>query len=202
MLHKYLKPSSLTLLVLPLLLAACGSTVQPKYYLLTPDNSTSVSSPQKQLLISVGPVSLPAYLDRSQIVTRRGDIELDMADAHRWAEPLQKNFSRVLAEDLNNQMGAGKVIVWPAKEFAPVDYRVAVNVERFDSTDQGDVLLVATWSIYDGKVTGTLESQRSEYRLDIGPDPAYPDLVTALSRTVNLLSKDIFKAINDIKHPE
>lgn len=183
-----------------LLLTACGRTVQTKYYLLTPTGGGPAGSPGKQLLVSVGPVSLPAYLDRTRIVTRRNSAELDLADGQRWAEPLQQNFSRVLAEDLYRLMGAGKVFVWPTREPAAIDYRVAVDVERFDCDDQGEAILTASWSIYGGKPSGLLKTQHSEYKAAIAsPDTGYPEKVAALSRVIGLFSRDIFKTINTLE---
>ena len=192
--------ASITLIALFLLLTACGTTVPAKYYLLTPAGGGATGASGKQLLISVGPVTLPAYLDRSQIVTRSGNAELDLADGQRWAEPLQQNFSRVLAEDLYGLLGAGKVIVWPAREPAAVDYRVAVDVERFDCNDQGEAILTASWSIYGGNTPGLLEAQHSEYKVAVAPPEAgYPEKVAALSRTISLFSRDILKTINALE---
>lgn len=188
-------------MALCLLLSACGTTVPTKYYLLTPASGSTAGVTWKQLLISVGPVSLPPYLDRSQIVTRRSDAELDLADSHRWAEPLQQNFSRVLAEDLYRLMGTGEVFVWPAREPAAIDYRVAVDVERFDCNDQGEAILIASWSIYGSKKPGLLATQHSKYKVAVvgAPEAGYPEQIAALSRTISLFSKDILKTINAIR---
>lgn len=188
-------------LILFLLLTACGSTVQPKYYLLTPDNSNSASSPQKQLLISLGPVTLPAYLDRSQIVTRRGATQLELADAHRWAEPLQKNFSAVLAEDMRQQLHQAGVLVFPSRERTAVDYRVAVDVVRFDTDDAGNAVLIADWSIQNGNRQPVLPARRSRYRTSVSPASDYAAIVTALSDTVTQLGREIAAAITEASNP-
>jgi len=48
----------------------------------------------------VGPVTLPPYLDRSQIVMSDRANELNLAEFDQWAESLQTNFTRVLGENL------------------------------------------------------------------------------------------------------
>ncbi len=39
-------------------------------------------------MVAVGPVALPAYLDRSGIVVRRAGDEIVISTGHRWGEPL------------------------------------------------------------------------------------------------------------------
>ena len=51
-------------------------------------------------VIGVGPITVPKYLDRPQIVTRSGRNQLALGEFDRWAEPLQDNVLRVLAENL------------------------------------------------------------------------------------------------------
>ena len=202
MLRQTPKFGSLPLLALLLLLTACGSTIQPKYYLLTPAADNNTGSDQKPLQISVGPVTLPAYLDRSQIVTRRNITELELADGYRWAEPLQKNFSAVLAENLRQQLHNATVVVYPSGERTNIniDYRVTVDVIRFDTDATGDAVLIADWSIQDGKRHPVLTSKRSRYRANVGTTSDYADIVTALSDTVAQLGRDITAAVTEASH--
>lgn len=192
--YNKLKFSSLVLL---LLLAACGSTVQPKYYLLTPAAGDAAAGDQKPLQISVGPVTLPAYLDRSQIVTRRGATELELADGSRWAEPLQKNFSAVLAENMRQQLHQAAIVEYPTWDRTRVDYRVTVDVVRFDSDDNGDAVLIADWSILDGNRQPVLLQKRSRYRANVSATADYAEIVAALSDTVAQLGHDIATAITE-----
>ena len=48
--------------------------------------------------IGVGPVTVPDYLDRPQIATRSSSSSLQFSEFDRWAEPLEKNLMRVLAD--------------------------------------------------------------------------------------------------------
>ena len=181
------------LFALLLCLSACGTTAPKQYYLLTATAEAGHPSSQKELLISLGPVTLPEYLDRSQIVTRRGASQLHLADDQRWAEPLKQNFTRVLAEDLSARLGAGKVNLYPAREVGKLDYRVTVDVTRFDADDQGQVMLTAVWTIHDGGRTRVVASQRFDHQLGAGA--GYPAIVAALSEVIDLLSQDILAAI-------
>ncbi|HHS83814.1 MAG TPA: hypothetical protein ENK38_02680, partial [Gammaproteobacteria bacterium] len=67
-----------------LLLAACGTTRPSHFYLLTPlaqnDSGLEDSGPG----IIVGPITLPDYLLRPQIVLRNDENEITFEEFHRW----------------------------------------------------------------------------------------------------------------------
>lgn len=96
---------SMILAVCVIILNGCvGSSKPSEFFLLrslpasqdTALNASENSSPS----VLVGPVTLPAYLNRNQIVTLAGDHKMVLNEFTRWAEPLQDNFSRVLVENL------------------------------------------------------------------------------------------------------
>ena len=80
---------------------ACSSAPAIVYYTLDPLPQTArpvlaetASVPKR---IGIGPVQLPTYLERAQIVTRAGDHTLAVNDFHRWAGPLDEEIVRILA---------------------------------------------------------------------------------------------------------
>ena len=88
--------------VVLMVLSACTGISKPSnFYVLSalPESETAVKGVgnESALSIGIGPITLPIYLDRSQIVTRISRNELKMDEFHRWAEPLKENFFRVLA---------------------------------------------------------------------------------------------------------
>jgi len=72
----------------------------------------------------VGPVELPEYLDRPQIMTCESRNELQFAEFDRWAGSLEKAFSRVLAVNLSILLSTDRVAVYPWKT-TPIDHQVA-----------------------------------------------------------------------------
>ena len=57
-------------------------------------------------LIGVGPIEIPSYLDRPQIITRMRLHELMLNEHALWAEPLDKALARVIALNLGALTGA------------------------------------------------------------------------------------------------
>jgi uncharacterized lipoprotein YmbA len=99
-------------------LGACTSTPS-RFYLLNPlapaDGISAASKAERGPVIGLGPISLPKYLDQPQIVSRASRHQLVLGDFDRWAEPLQENVSRVLAENLSLLIPTDHLLVqeWP-----------------------------------------------------------------------------------------
>ena len=60
--------------------------------------------------IGIGPIELPEMLQRPQMVSRRGDAEMDIADFHRWAGELEDMMTRELALQVQEMTGAQSVL--------------------------------------------------------------------------------------------
>ncbi|MEW6300464.1 MAG: PqiC family protein [Thermodesulfobacteriota bacterium] len=179
--------------------AGCSFGKQPatRLYVLTalskPEGNLSAAGGQG-VAIGVGPVLLPQYVNRPQIVTGNDSNELRRAAFAQWAEPLEDNFTRVLAENLAALLSTARVASFPWHGFAPVDYQVVVGVTRFLGEPGGEVSLDALWSIVGKDGRAVLVSRQSSVREQVGGQD-YEALAAALSRAVAALSRDIAGAI-------
>ncbi len=198
MFQSSMRSLTFVLAVLALALSGCGETKPSSFYLLSvlPAPEAPIgSTPSGQLALGIGPVSLPSYLDRPQLVTRASPNRLAFAEFDRWAESLQDMFSRTLAENLSALLGTDRVFVVPARRTPMLDYQVAVEVLRFDMGMDGQAVLSARWTIFaeDGKEVLLLrKSVITEQAVPAG-DPE--GMVVAMSRAVEALSREIARAI-------
>src|SRR4030095_6551025 len=102
--------------------AAClnlGAKPDPsRFFTLTPlarperDTAGSVPHPDR-VALGVGPITLPGYLDRDQLVTRISENRLAVAENDRWGEPLEENVSRVISQNLSLLLADDKVTRFP-----------------------------------------------------------------------------------------
>jgi uncharacterized lipoprotein YmbA len=171
------------------------------YYTLTAtsgETPTAMGTPS-DLIIGVGPVSLPAYLERLPIVTRSGPNRLKIDDGQRWAGPLSEEIERVLKQNLTALTGIQRVTVYPWNHDAVPDLRVRLNVLAFEGS-AGTVHLDVQWSMID-KVAGTVVDAR-QTRIEV-PVPAddTETLVSAMSRALGTLSREIAALILDRTRP-
>jgi hypothetical protein len=194
MMHHLCRPLLRTLLsVVLLVLSGCATTPPSRFYILpalTGADTAALSSGVKpDLTIGVGPVTLPPYLDRPQIVTRASQAKLELGEFDQWAAPLQDTFTRVLAENLSLLLGTDRVLRHPWPRATDVDYQVTVDVIRFDGGVGGEVVLAVRWSLMraDGK---ELAMRKARFQAPANPRD-YEATVTAMSRVLEDLSRDI-----------
>jgi hypothetical protein len=147
--------------------------------------------------IGVGPVALPEYLNRSQIVSRQGENQLQLAEFDRWAEPLGKNFTRVLVLNLSTLLSTDRMALHPWNRSTPIDYQVIVDVARFEAGPDEKISLLARWSIVDAGKRETLLMRKSSFSEPIASD-GYQATIASMSRAVAALSREIAEAIRDV----
>jgi uncharacterized protein len=176
-----------------------------KFFILTPVfGSTGMAarpasaSPDSQLTIGVGPVDFPDYLRRLPVVTRVAPNRIDLSDEKRWAEPLDKNFVRVLSENLAVLLSTQRIEKYPWSLRTNVDYQVEIDVQRFETTSEGQTQLIASWIIRDGHGGKILYASQTTAGGPAGPDGVSAS--AALSGDLATLSKEIASRVTDLAH--
>jgi len=129
-----------------LALAGCGKSAPTRFYAFSPA-SQAVSAKEPCVSVGVGPIEVPSYLDRRDMVVREGENRLKLAEMEQWAEPLKDGLTRVLAENLQSMMCARPIAVYPWPSGVSPDYQVTVQVQRFDGEMGKQTTLKATWAI-------------------------------------------------------
>lgn len=147
------------------------------FYILTPLADGSAAAPSaagasatSQLTLGIGPVSFPDYLRRLPVVTRVEPNRIEISDEKRWAEPLDKNFTRVLSEDLATMLGTQRIEQYPWSLAMKIDYQLEVEVQRFETSSDGRTQLVASWIIRDGRDDKILYASKTDTSTPAGSD--------------------------------
>jgi uncharacterized lipoprotein YmbA len=189
------------LCTLLIIFGGCSRTQTAKFYTLnaltdTQTGGRTVASDQ-DVAVGLGPIRLPEYLDRPQIVTRVSPNEVRFAEYHRWAGPLAGDLSNILAENLSTLLGTDYVALYPWKSTTPIDFRVEIEVSRFDGKPGDSVLLQSQWTVFSKdreRVLGTKTSSLSE------PvnGRSYEALVAAQSRALAALGREIAEAVRSL----
>jgi len=141
------------------------------------------------LTLGIGPVKIPGYLDRQQLVTRVSQNRFAVAENDRWAEPLDENFSRVLSQNLSILLQTDRIVAYPWERSQQPAYQVQVEVLRFEPNAEQLVELWARWSIIDS--TKKTISSRESYLTHPARDKSTEASVAAMSDVVGGLSKEI-----------
>jgi len=188
-----------------LALTGCPGNAPTRLYVLTATTDKPASTSPEGAAIGVGPITLPKYLDRPQIVTRVAANSLDQANLDQWGGDLNDNITRVVATNLSNLLATDRVSLYPWKDGAPVDFQVTMDISRFEQDKDGNAVLNVFWSIVN-KDGAVLLMRRSSYTQPAGEPASQSDnarpfdaQAAAMSRDLALLSHDIATAITGLK---
>jgi uncharacterized protein len=185
--------------LLGMMLVSCaGNNAPSTFYMLrsmeSPQESLSAETGDKSVSLLLGPISLPGYLDRNQMVTVSGKNQVDLDEFNRWAESLRESFYRVLLEDLSFLLKTPQVYRYDRSGEEDVDCQVSIDVTRFDCAPEGDAVLTAFWSLRrkEGDTPGVM--RKSVFRAPVS-GTGFPGVVDAQNQTLTAFSREIVEAI-------
>lgn len=182
------------------LLSGCAPIVPVNYYQLTAMDVSSNASATREagtMVIGIGPVRLPEYLERPKIVTRVTPNRLQLSESHRWAEPLGENISRVLGENLAALLGTDRILLHPWPSSRTTDYQLIAEIFRFENESDGAARLVVRWSVKgpDGGIV--LPERRSTYRVPAARQDQ-EGLVVALNEALGSFCREIAEEMKPV----
>lgn len=178
-------------------LAGCGNSAPIHLYVLSVETASHPEVPSGgDVRIAVGPVSIPEVVDRPQFVLQNARNRVDFIEEHRWAESLKSQIPRVIADNLAGLLATKHVWAYPQNPGGSLDYRVLVDIQRFDSIAGQTALIDALWSVKRlGQSDLPAKTGRSTVQQPVsGQD--YEALAQAFSRGLAAISQDIKKAID------
>ncbi len=199
-LSHHIRLAGLWMIAVLVSLAACTILTpipdHSRYFLLTPIATAQNAIDQNDtsgLVLGLGPIKFPQYLERSEIATRIAPNQVRFLNDDHWAEPLKDNFTHVLSQNLTTLLGTQQIIQFPWYSSTHVDYQIAITVDRFECGTDGESGLAARWSI-DNPVDGhILQGRHSDLKASCGADTDQG--VAALSQALGDLSRQIAEAI-------
>lgn len=177
------------------LVAGCAGPPKLRFYTLSAEGAPSVQGASVQpassaaYSVSVGPVSVPEIVDRPQFVLTLAVNQVELAEQARWAEPLKSAIPRVIAANLAQALGNARVFTFSAE----ADYRVLVDIQRFESVRGDAVTVDAAWSVRPSK-EGAPRNGRTVVREAVGGKD-YDGLAAAHSKALATLSDEIAQAV-------
>ena len=152
-----------------------------------------------ELALGIGPVTIPETVNRPNIVTPLDSNQVEVAEYHRWSEPLIENISRVVVTNIANRLSLSKLYAYPWLG-NPVDYQVRIDVLQMTGTPAESVSMQVRWQVLTGeKPRQLLLTRITEYDESISIE-GYSAMVSAYSRLVAALSDDISKAVAAIDY--
>ena len=194
----------LILLILFTLHLGCGSSKPSRFYVLTPILDAEAGRTQSYTIpgISVGidKLIMPERLLKPQIATHTSANRMEYAEYDRWAESLDENFVRVLAENLSHLLPSENVYIFPWKSSTILQYYMTFEIMQFSQGADQNISLIVFWSIYDNATTAELLRKKTTLErpgsTSIPMD--YGRLVQVMSQLVEEFSREVAKELKTI----
>jgi uncharacterized lipoprotein YmbA len=135
---------------LALSLTACvgGRSPEARFFQLQPvPPAADAPAIDPSIFIAIKNVNLEAYLRQPRMAERINSHEVRYREFRRWAEPLDRNITRVITENLRQLLKTELLATTPpAGEAHPV-LSLQTEIKRFERQPDGRVLLSASWLI-------------------------------------------------------
>lgn len=178
------------------LIAACTSSPSSRFYTLS-SSQAPAATPLVNCSVSVGPISLPAVVDRPQIVVRTGPNTVFIDEFNRWASPLKDDIGRIVVENLIAVLGTTQITLFPKSPADDTSYRTVITILRFDSEPERTATLDALWSVSSAK-KGLIHRGRTTLEEPVRGG-GYDALVAAHSRALGRFSEEIAGVIREME---
>ncbi|HIK86496.1 MAG TPA: membrane integrity-associated transporter subunit PqiC [Myxococcales bacterium] len=138
--HESFRAISATLSLL--MVAGClGRSPDVRHFVLGVSNSSETSARAMDVAVLVGPVRLPAYLERSQMARLEDDGEIVLDEFGRWLGGFEENLLRAITLGLARELGSDRIVSAPSKAPFPFDYQIRIHVDDMILQD-GELLAV------------------------------------------------------------
>ncbi|WP_434627187.1 PqiC family protein [Chromobacterium sp. CV08] len=178
-------------------LTGCASP-QSRFYGL--DATAAAPAPaQFGKRVLLGPISLPAALERPQLVLDIGGGQLKLQEFDRWSAPLDRLMAQRLSLGVARASGVASVYAYPQPGMDGGELRVAVDVRSLSLRPGQGAALEAAWqlqSAVDGRILARGAFSRSQPVASSEPGA----LVAGLQTLLDGLAADIAAPL--IQHPE
>ena len=186
---KYFQPIIFTALV-AVLAAGCASAPSKFYTLNATVQGDGTST--AQYAVAVGPVTMPAEVDRPQFTVTIAPNRVAIEEFNRWAEPLNDNIARVIAANLTTLLGTPRVTSVTLANFN-ADYHVTIDIQKFASLPGQSAQLDAVWVVRQPSANVTLSGRTTVDEPVTGS--SFDALAAAHSRALAKVSRDLAAAI-------
>lgn len=176
----------LVLIGLLALLSGCASRVTTGIYVLSPPIDAQASAGVRLAGLHLQPVSLPDYLDTTEILLRVGPNRLAASETGRWGERLSRGVTGALAAALVRRLPGLAVTTGTASETTALQWQV--DIESFDVQPDGHCLLAARWALLSGDGRATRSSGRGVFEVAASGRAGDPAIAAAMGEAIGQLA--------------
>jgi uncharacterized lipoprotein YmbA len=167
-------------------------------YLLRADVELPQGEQLAPLDIGIARVGLAGYLGQAGVVLATDDGTVRAARQHIWAEPLDQAIRVYLRDAVSAELGypisadTARRLSW--------DYRVDVRIDQLHGSLDGEVTLVALWSVMEANSQQELGNYRFE-SVQPQPETGYDSTVATQKLLLSDLAAEIAASLEQLDAP-
>lgn len=184
------------ILVISLLLLACGRSKDSQFYVLNPIPPYKEKVHYTPIQIGIDEISIPAYLDKPQLMIYHAINQMSLEEYHQWAESSDKNIKRVIETNLSTLL-PGAIVEnspWDIK-FKP-NFHLQIDISEFTININGNSVLRAKYLIYSEEQL--IKKEDVYYYIKL-PIVTVDNLVRSMNTNLTHLSEDIARTFSSLK---
>ena len=165
---------TILLCLIVLLLGGCslGRSPRTTFFMLASSAESQLKATQENVTgprVAIGSVVIPGYLDRPQIFIRDGNsVLVELEEFNQWSEPFGNGVTRVLCDAVSATLAPRKGLAFPMRSPLEPQWRVSVEINRFDGAPGGEVMLDAGWTLINATSGNEIQSGRFVERTPAG----------------------------------
>ncbi|MEH6547453.1 MAG: PqiC family protein [Sneathiella sp.] len=196
----------LAVIGLVVLTSACAGlpgSAPTNFYVIKPAAGLVPEAAAKDLpegiSVGVGPIQIPGYADRAQIITFDAGSRVTVADFDHWAAPLGDTIKRISSANVAALLGEENVFPYPA-DFRPDQRSLQIALEIVDigQLEDGRAWVNARWHVkrlYDNQVA--MRGSGSYEETTTAGD--YDSYAEGLSVIFGRLAKDLVASLDKVQ---
>jgi len=181
----------LFLFVLP----GCGGKQPPIYYYqLATEAVLQPVAEMPELVLGVGPVTVPEILKRQEVAIRGRGGRFSLTDEHRWVGVLEKDLTTAVMENLGRLLTTEHVLRYPWESYSEPKYRIEIEILELVGGLKGPVDLRASWTVFDASGRQVLIRKISQYELQTA-ESSVDSMVATMNQLLLLFSTELSQGI-------
>lgn len=125
----------------------CSRSPDVRHFVLGTQFSSDAGQRAPDLAVLIGPIRLPAYLERPHFARRAGGGKIELDEFNRWLGGFESNLTNALAADLRRQLGSVRVVGYPSSAPFPIDYSVRIHVDEWIVDESNTLKVRLRWAL-------------------------------------------------------